>query len=199
MNRVFSSVVLVGLLVELAGCGGGGGSGKAVELAPTERSGFKTSSGVAVHKEAAKGFDDALKAFVEHDKAFDWNEATCKEVAGMFAKASDVQQSATNRGFPSALYNAGLSYSRCEMQGDAQKQYEAALSADKGFHRAAAQLALYEFQKTQNLDSTIEKLNQVIRDAKFQNADASSASRLFKWSVIATARTPTARTTSNAP
>ena len=32
-----------------------------------------------------------MKAFVAHDKAFDWNEGTCKEVASMFAKASDVQ------------------------------------------------------------------------------------------------------------
>ena len=173
MTRVFSSLVLAGLLIQVTGCGGGAAAQeKAVELPPTERSSFKTSSGVAVHKEAAKGFDEALKAFVGHDKAFDWTEANCKEVAGMFAKSSDVQQSATNRGFPSALYNAGLSYQRCELQTEAQAQFQAALDADKGFHRAAAQLALYEYQKTQDLDATIDKLNTIIRDAKFQNADA---------------------------
>jgi len=39
---------------------------------------------------------------------------------------------------------------------DAQQQYQAALSADKNFQRAATQLALYEYQKTQNLDATID-------------------------------------------
>src|SRR5260221_4564 len=172
MTRVFSTAVLTGLLLQLSACGGGAVSGKPAELGATERSGFKTSTGDMVHKEAAKSFDDALKAFVAHDKAFDWSEATCKDVASMFAKASDVQQSATRRAFPSALYNEGLSFQRCELQAEAQQKFQAALDADKNFHRAAAQLALYEFQKTQNLDSTIEKLNQVIRDAKFQNADA---------------------------
>jgi tetratricopeptide (TPR) repeat protein len=172
MKRIFSSLVLVGLTIELAGCGGAAVSGKPVELSATDRSGYKTSTGDAVHKEAARGFDDALKAFVLHDKTFDWNEASCKEVAGMFAKASDVQQSATKRAFPSALYNAGLSYQRCELQAEAQQAFQTALDTDKSFHRAATQLALYEYQKTQNLDSSIDKLNQIIRDAKFQNADA---------------------------
>ena len=40
----------------------------------------------------------------------------------MFVKASDVQQSATSHAFPSALYNAGLSYQRCEMNNEAQQQ-----------------------------------------------------------------------------
>ncbi len=174
MTRVFSSLVVAGVLFQLTGCGGGAGANSkpAEELPPSQASGFKTSAGVAVHKEAAKGFDEALKAFVGHDKAFDWTPDSCKEVAGMFMKASDVQQSATNRGFPSALYNAGLSYQRCELQGDAQKEFQAALDADKSFHRAATQLALYDYQKTQDLDATIDKLNQIIRDAKFQDTDA---------------------------
>src|SRR5215813_871686 len=129
MTRVFSSAVLVGLLVTVAGCGGGAAmnaEGKAV-LSSADRSGFKTSTGDMVHKEAAKSFDDAIKSFVAHDKAFDWNEGTCKEVAALFTKASDVQQSATKRAFPSALYNAGLSYQRCELQSEAQRQFQAAL------------------------------------------------------------------------
>src|ERR1043165_4468626 len=106
MTRVFSSGVLLSEIA-LTGCGGGAVTvgGKAV-LGEGERSGFKTSTGDQVHKEAAKNFDDAIKSFVAHDKAFDWNEGTCKEVAAMFAKASDVQQNATRRAFPSALYNA---------------------------------------------------------------------------------------------
>lgn len=167
-----STIGIVGTLLFTVACGGGGGSGKPVELAAGERSGFKTSTGDTVHKEAAKGFDDALKSFVAHDKAFDWSDASCREVAGQFAKASDVQQSATHHAFASALYNSGLAYQRCGLDSDAQKQFQGALDADKGFHRAAAQLALYDYQKSQNLDATIDKLNQIIRDAKFQNTDA---------------------------
>jgi len=173
VTRILSTFVLAGLLVPLTGCGGSASvGGKPVELPSSERSGFKTSTGDAVHKEAAKSFDEALKSFVAHDKAFDWNESTCKEVASMFDKASDVQQSATKRAFPAALYNSGLSYQRCEMSSEAQQKFQAAVDVDKGFHRAAAELVLYEYQKDQNLDSAIDKLNTIIRDAKFQNADA---------------------------
>jgi len=173
MTRVSTSVVLLGMLGGIVGCGGGASvGGKPVELPAAERSGFRTSTGETVHKEAAKSFDEALKAFVDHDKAFDWTEATCKDVAQMFVKSSDVQQSATSHAFPSALFNAGLSFQRCELHSDAQKEFQAAVDADKSFHRAAAQLALYEYQRTQDLDATIDKLNQIIRDAKFQNADA---------------------------
>jgi len=168
----FSLVGIAGTLAFIAGCGGGGGTGKPVQLAAGERSEFKTSTGDTVHKEAARGFDDALHSFVAHDKAFDWNDGSCREVAGQFAKASDVQQSATHHAFASALYNSGLSYQRCGLDSDAQKQFQAAIDADRGFHRAAAQLALYEYQRSQNLDATIDKLNTIIRDAKFQNTDA---------------------------
>lgn len=172
MKRVFSGLTLTGLVVQLAACGGGAGAGKKVELPPTERSAFKTSTGEVVHKEAARGFEDALKSFVAHDTAFDWNESICRDVASSFKKASDVQESATKRAFPSAIYDAGLAYQRCELHDDAQKEFQAALGADPNFHRASAQLALYEHQRTGNLDATIGKLNDIIRAAKFQNVEA---------------------------
>lgn len=172
MKRVFSGLSLVGLVIELAACGGGASAGAHAVLPAGERSQFKTSTGDVVHKEAAKGFEDALKAFVAHDTSFDWNEATCRSVASSFEKASDVQESATKRAFPSALYNAGLAFQRCEMDDDAQKQFKAALDSDSTFHRASAQLALYEYQRTGNLDATIDRLNEVIRAAKFQNVEA---------------------------
>src|SRR5689334_14259964 len=139
------SIGLAGIIAFVAGCGGGGGTGKPVELSASDKSGFKTSGGQEVHREAAKGFDDALKSFATHDKAFDWTSESCKDVANQFAKASDVQQSATHHAFASALYNSGLSYQRCNMDADAQKQFQGALDADKSFHRAAAQLALYDY------------------------------------------------------
>lgn len=175
MKQIISSSVLGAIALLLVGCGGSAtlnAKGQA-ELPASERSGFKTSTGDQVHKEAAKGFDDALKTFVAHDKAFDWNESSCKDTADMFIKSSEVQQSATKRAFPAALYNAGLSYQRCEKDAEALQHFKQAVEADRSFHRAAAQIALYEYQKgSSNLDSTIDKLNQIIRDAKFQNADA---------------------------
>jgi Tfp pilus assembly protein PilF len=172
MTPRFSGIGIAGVLALVIGCGGGGGTGKPVELAAGEKSGFKTAGGQEVHREAAKGFDDALKSFATHDKAFDWTAESCKDVAGQFAHASDVQQSATHHAFASALYNSGLTYQRCGMEADAQKQFQAAIDADRSFHRAAAQLAMYEYARSQNLDSTIDKLNTIIRDAKFQNTDA---------------------------
>jgi tetratricopeptide (TPR) repeat protein len=174
MIRGFSSSVLVGAALVLIGCGGSAtvGAGGKVVLPSGEASGFKTGTGDAIHKEAAKSFDDALRTFVSHDKAFDWSESVCKDTAELFVKSSDVQQSATKRAFPAALYNAGLSYQRCEKDAEALDYFKKALEADSTFHRAAAQIALYDYQKNQNLDATIDKLNQIIRDAKFQNADA---------------------------
>ena len=78
----------------------------------------------------------------------------------------------TNRAFPEALYNAGLADQRCGKDADARKQFEAAAAADSSFHRAKAQLILYDYQKTGDIDSTITQLDQVIRDAKFQNVEA---------------------------
>ncbi len=43
---------------------------------------------------------------------------------------------------------------------------------DKDFHRARAQIALYDYDKNHDLDGTITKLEQIIRDAKFQNVEA---------------------------
>src|SRR5690606_21338847 len=74
--------------------------------------------------------------------------------------------------FPEALYNAGLAYQRCGKDEEARKKFDAAAAADSGFHRARAQLVLYDYQRTGDLDSTIAKLEQIIRDAKFQNAEA---------------------------
>lgn len=165
----YASVAMAGLVLSLSGCGGATPEGK---LPPGKDSGERTRSGIAVSKEAARNFESGLDTFVRHDLAFDWAESSCKEVASMFMKAAEAQESDTKRAFPSALYNAGLAYQRCGLDADARKQFEAALGADKGFHRAAAQLALYDYQKTKDLDGTINRLNQIIRDAKFQNVEA---------------------------
>jgi Flp pilus assembly protein TadD len=151
-------------------CGGAGGG--ATKLRPEDASGRKTGTGQEVSKEAAASFDSALETFLEHDKKGDWAEASCKSVSEQFEKAAEKQEDATNRAFPEALYNSGLAMQRCGKDGEARDKFQAAIKADAGFHRAKAQLTLYDFAKTGDVDGTIRDLDQIIRDAKFQNVEA---------------------------
>ena len=164
----FTSVTL--LTVLLAACGGGGG-GQPKVLDKEDDSGRKSGK-MAVSKAAAASFDSALDVFLDHDKKGDWTEATCKDVAGRFEKASEEQESATNRHLPEALYNSGLAYQRCGKDAEAREKFEAAIRTDPGFHRAKAQLTLYSYMKTGDVDETARELDQIIRDAKFQNVEA---------------------------
>src|SRR5262245_59795028 len=165
----FSSLTALALLV--VACGGAAG-GRVKTLSKEDDSGKKSSKGVAVSKAAAASFDAALDAFLERDKKGDWSQASCKEIAGRFEKANDEQESATNRALPEALYNAGLAQQRCGNDGEARGKFEEAIKSDAGFHRAKAQLTLYAFAKTGDLDETVRELDQIIRDAKFQNVEA---------------------------
>jgi lipoprotein NlpI len=167
----WTSTFLVGLLPAMVACGGGAGGG-ATKLKPEDASGRKTGTGQEVSKEAAANFDSALESFLDHDKKGDWAEASCKDISEKFEEAADTQLSATNRAFPEALYNSGLALQRCGKDGDARAKFEAAVKADGGFHRAKAQLALYDFAKTGDQDGTIRELDQIIKDAKFQNVEA---------------------------
>jgi tetratricopeptide (TPR) repeat protein len=171
MTRFFG-IALVGLTATLMACGGPtlGKDGKPV-LDPSKDSGRKSAGSVAVSKEAAATFDGALEQFVEHDKKQDWNDASCGSVADAFEKAASTQKSDTKVAFPEAIYNSGLAYQRCGKDAEARGRFEETLQADSGFHRAKAQLALYDFAKSGDLDGTIGKLDQIIRDAKFQNVE----------------------------
>lgn len=164
------TLILGGLLLTLSACGGSVSAGG--KLDPKDASGKKDKTGRAVSKQAAANFDRALQIFIEHDKKQDWTEASCNEVAEMFSDASDEQKSAAGRGLAEAAYNAGLAYQRCGKDKEAQGKFEEAAQIDAGFHRSQAQLALYNYQRTGDLDGTISRLEQVIRDAKFQNAEA---------------------------
>jgi Tfp pilus assembly protein PilF len=171
MRRI-TSLLFCGLIPALVACGGATGTGAAVKLKAEDASGRKTGTGHEVSKAAAASFDSALEAFLDHDKKGDWNEASCKGLAEQFRKAADTQVSATNRAFPEALYNGGLAYQRCGKDADAKKQFEAAAQADASFHRAKAQIALYDYARTADIDQAIRELDTIIRDAKFQNVEA---------------------------
>ncbi len=166
--KTFQGLAAVGLLFSAVACGGAGKAGGQVE----NPSGKKDRSGNMVSKEAARGFSQAIDGFQASDKAGSWTEAECKQVAGKFIDASEEQESAGGNKLPEALYNAGLAHQRCGDDVAAKEQFQAALAAEPEFHRARAQLALYKLKESGDVDSAITELDQIIRDAKFQNYEA---------------------------
>jgi tetratricopeptide (TPR) repeat protein len=166
----FKTLVLVSFSVLGAACGGSIKAGGA--LSPEKASGKADAKGHAVSKAAAANFDTALDAFAAHDKKQDWDDASCSAIAQQFSAAADAQKSDTGRPFPEAQYNSGLAYQRCGDDAKARSEFEAVVSADPSFHRARAQIALYDYAKTNDIDSAISKLDQIIHDAKFQNVEA---------------------------
>ena len=171
MIRAHSLVMAASLFVA-AGCGGSAVIGAGGKLDPKHDSGQKDRTGRAVVKAAAAGFNTAIDEFSAHDKKQDWQEDVCKSVASAFLNASKEQQSGAGKPLPEAIYNAGLAYQRCGKDAEARSQFEAAVRADGTMHRAKAQIVLYDFQKGTDIDSTVQQLDTIIRDAKFQNAEA---------------------------
>ena len=162
------NLIAIGLLLGAVACGGGGGGGGKVE----DPSGLKDKSGNMVSKKAAAGYKIALDAFASHDVAGNWAPPVCEDVANKFLAASNEQKDAGGRALPEAHYNAGLAYQRCGMDEKAKEQFKAASNVDKDFHRPRAQLALYRFKESGDIDTAISELNQIIIDAKFQNVEA---------------------------
>jgi len=169
--KSFQGLALVGLGALLIACGGGAGSGKGA-VSPEDDSGRRGRGGQVIAKAAAANFDRGLEAFQANDKASSWNESSCKSTAELFIKASEEQEGAGGKPLAVAVYNAGLSYQRCGNDDEAQKQFQNALNIDSSFHRAKAQLALYKYKRSGDIDEAIRELDQVIRDAKFQNVEA---------------------------
>lgn len=149
------------------GCGGGAGGEGAADASKMRDKAGK----LKVSEEASREHQNALEEFVRNDKTGDWNEAKCRSVAEKFVEASKTEESAAGKPLPSSLYNAGVTYLRCGLQDEALQQFQAATDADSGFHRGRAQMALFDYQKSGDLDSTIGTLETVIRDAKFQTVE----------------------------
>ncbi|HMY16920.1 MAG TPA: hypothetical protein PKA58_11420, partial [Polyangium sp.] len=116
------------------GCGGGGGGTTGGKGAVDPKTGvaLTDSKGNAVSVAAANRYKDGLEAFAKHDKAGDWNEATCDETAKVFLDAADEQ----DKKFLEAVYNAGVSWQRCKNDAKAKEYFQQALKADPKFHRA---------------------------------------------------------------
>jgi tetratricopeptide (TPR) repeat protein len=170
MNRFRSGVACSMVAVLLAACGGGATpEAKTPKAKPSDGSGPNPLSA-----EAAKGYNDALASMVAHDKANDWTDATCTQIAKTFVEASTSQKATMQRDLPEALYNAGLAYQRCNKDAEAKAQFQAALNLDTKFHHARVQLALYDLKEKGDgaMEPVILELQQAVADAQFQNVQA---------------------------
>ncbi|HMI88239.1 MAG TPA: hypothetical protein VK550_29345 [Polyangiaceae bacterium] len=170
MKRFRSGVACSMMMLLLAACGGAAQEpAKAPKAKPAEGSGPNPLSA-----EAQKGYNDALQSMVAHDKANDWTDATCTQLAKSFMDASVNQKATMNRDLPEALYNAGLAYQRCNKDAEAKAQFQAALNLDTKFHHARVQIALYDLKEKGDgaMEPVILELQQAVADAQFQNVQA---------------------------
>jgi tetratricopeptide (TPR) repeat protein len=158
------AVIAVAATVGL-GCGGGTPEAKAPTQSKSASSGEPFTQ--AVSSSAKEKFNSALDALNGHDKANDWADATCSEVARMFEGAASAQGK-----FPEATYDAGLAYQRCGEDKEAKAHFQQALADEPKFHFARAQLALYQYKSDGNVDAAISALEQAVNDANFQNVPA---------------------------
>ncbi len=157
--KSIKALLAVSLLV-LTACGGGDKPGAKVPSSGAHGDGKPLAD---MSKDAQAKYNAAVDAMVDHDRKNDWNDDTCKDVAGQFEAVGRNAQ---------ALFNAGLAYQRCNDDKNARARFEQALQADPKFHHARAQLALYQYKQDSNEDAAIGSLQQAVTDAQFQNVPA---------------------------
>ncbi len=163
-NRI-QTVFLGSLLSLVVACGGGN---KAEPNTPSKPGGGPGTPTEEVSKDAQAKFNAALDSFIEHDKANNWDDATCASVAKQFDDATASQKGK----FAQATFNAGLAYQRCNDDKNAKAKFEQVLRDDPKFHHARAQLALYQYKQDSNEDAAIQAMQQAVTDAQFQNVPA---------------------------
>lgn len=160
-TKLLSFFVASGVALQVA-CGGGG-----VEVKTPDG---KNPGGKPVISAAAeKGFNAAIETFVAHDKANDWNDANCADVAKRFEAAAAEEKAGK---LAEATFNAGLAYQRCGNEKEARARFQKALTDNPKFHYARAQLALYDYKPNSNEDATIASLQQAVLDSQFENVPA---------------------------
>src|SRR5690349_7757417 len=98
MKRIHGGIACSALLLVLAACGGG-----SPPEAKTPKEKTEAAAPKPVSAEAQKGYNDALQIMGGHDKANDWNDATCAQVAKLFIDASSTQKSEMKRDLPEAV------------------------------------------------------------------------------------------------
>jgi tetratricopeptide (TPR) repeat protein len=167
MKKLIPLFVTGLLATTVVACGGGGGNNPV--KTPGKPTGPTTASGDALNKDAENKFNAALDMFLAHDKANDWNDGTCADVAKKFESAASEQPGGK---FPEATFDAGLAWQRCGKDAEALEHFKKALTDDPKFHHARAQIALYQYKSDGNIDGAIGALQQAVLDAQFQNVPA---------------------------
>jgi Tfp pilus assembly protein PilF len=165
----------VGLVLAAAfafGCGpSGGGPGGGPSAKDASGKTLTDRNGNPIPIEAANKFKQGLDALAQHDKAKDWNEASCNATAQIFLDAAKEHE----KPFAEAYYNAGLSYQRCKKNADAKAHFQKSLEADSKFHPAKTQLVMMSYYEggEKNLDQTINDMRQTaVVDAQYKNVEA---------------------------
>jgi len=166
--RTTTRAVALAVCAGLIGYGCGGGNKPAETEGHVEKGGAVTPK-TQVDQKALDRFNGALDALNGHDKANDWNDQACGDVAKQFDGAASANP---NGKFPEATYDAGLAFQRCGDDKDAKAHFQQALADEPKFHYARAQLALYQFKADGNADAAISALEQAVTDANFQNVPA---------------------------
>jgi tetratricopeptide (TPR) repeat protein len=132
--RTFRIVFSSAALAALVACGGakpksglGPGGGKDVPPPPPIVSDSGDGSGKPevkreISKDERKDYDGAMDFFEKNEKAGTWNESACRASADRFASVVRSHPQMVE-----AQYMVGLSYQRCDLAGDAERAYQAAL------------------------------------------------------------------------
>ena len=165
--KTTTMITATALLALGAGCGGGPDAVKV--KGPT---GPADSNGNAVSVAAANKFNAGLEALVQHDKASDWSDATCTQVAQLFLDAAKEQG---DKNFNEAIYNAGLANQRCKKTAEARALFKQVFDKDSKFHRAKVQLAMYAYADSgeKDIDAAISTIREAaVVDAEFKNVEA---------------------------
>lgn len=168
MRSIITSIGMALLAFNLVACGGP----KKVNNGPGPGPG-PTPDNPVVNEEAKAQYQKLMDAFIDHDRKSDWTAEVCASMAKDFLAANDMNKKGGQE-LVMAVYNAGLSYQRCNNDAEAKKLFQQALSIDPKSHRAKTQLALYAYKEGGDgaLESTISALQQAVLDAEFQNTEA---------------------------
>jgi tetratricopeptide (TPR) repeat protein len=130
-------------LALVAGCGGAqkGAGGKGDDGVPPPPSGAKDNEPKRdISKGARDDFAAAAAAFATVDKTGRWSEAECRQMADRFSAVAREHKEIIE-----AQYMVGLSYHRCNMVDDAEREYQKAIKA-KGHAQSLSNLGEIYFK-----------------------------------------------------
>ena len=139
-----SWLVAASVLIQASACGGGqkpGPGGPAGEPVIAGTAKRKDEPKRDISKDARNDFGSAAAAFAAADQGGRWSEGDCRQIADRFAAVyrehSDLIE---------AQYMVGLSYHRCNMLDDAEREYQKAAKAKGGHAQSMSNLGEIYFR-----------------------------------------------------